>query len=87
MSYTVLKQINLEGFEPTGKTRHFFGNELLSKPSFLQIAKYDDDPGYYLFYLDSDKDVLTDTYHETIDKAFEQAEWEFGIKLVNWSSI
>lgn len=69
---------------PTGKTRHWSGGELLPAPSELRIVKYPDDPGFYLFYCDSDGKELTDTYHDSLEGALAQAEWEFEAKASEW---
>jgi hypothetical protein len=87
MDYKVIKEILLEYKVPTGKTKHFAGSEELPPASKLQIIQYEDDEGFYLFYLDSTGEVMTDTYHTTIDGAIEQADWEYGIKQDEWVNI
>ncbi len=42
------------------------------------ICKYEQEPGYYLFSCDEHWMEFADTYHETIDDALEQAEFEFS---------
>ncbi|GFL61111.1 hypothetical protein TUM15775_18620 [Neisseria gonorrhoeae] len=37
-----------------------------------------------MFYLDETGQEQTDTYHDTLDSAFEQAEFEFGISKEEW---
>lgn len=71
----------------TGKTRHYFGTEPLSSPSELRIVIYQGDPGYYLFYCNSTGDVLTDTYHDKLSGAVDQAEWEFNVKDNEWEIL
>ena len=87
MGYKILKEVSLERFFATGKTRHFSGNIELPKPDFLQIVKYEDDTGYYLFYLNGSKECMTDTYHETIKNAIDQAQWEFGVDANDWEEV
>jgi hypothetical protein len=87
MSYKILKKISLEGINATGKTRHYFGNEEIPKPVELQIVQYDGDTGYYLFYLNKDGEEMTDTYHDTIESAFRQAEWEYNILPEKWLTL
>ena len=87
MDYKILKEVSLRDFVATGKTKHYSGNTELPKPDFLQLVKYDDDTGYYLFYLDSNKECMTDTYHETIENAIDQALWEFGVKANDWEQV
>ena len=69
---------------PTGRTRHIAGAELLPTPTELRIVQYDGDPGFLLLYLDADRQELTDTYHSTLEGAFAQAEFEFGVKPDDW---
>ncbi len=69
---------------PTGKTRHFLGTSELPSPSELRIVQYTEDPGYYLLYFDETGEELTDTYHDTLSQAMEQAEWEFGVRPDEW---
>jgi len=61
---------------PTDRTRHVVDGE--PKEPFLQlaIARYPGDDGYYLFYLDSGGGVVTDTYHDSLEGAVEQADYE-----------
>ncbi|HLP41412.1 MAG TPA: hypothetical protein VK465_07895 [Fibrobacteria bacterium] len=83
----IIKRIKLKPFNaPTGNTRHFLGQTELAPPSELVIVQYPEDPGFYLLYLDTDGEELTDTYHETLEKALDQAEWEFGVKPADWVS-
>ena len=81
----VIRQIRLgPNHQTTGKTRHFHGEKLLPVPAFLQVVQYAEDPGFYLLYLDQNGQELTDTYHETLAGAFEQARWEFSVESTEW---
>jgi hypothetical protein len=71
----------------TGKTRHMLGTQPAPTPSELRIVQYPDDAGYYLFYCDDTGKEFTDTYHDTVDKAMAQAEWEFRVRPAEWQSI
>ncbi|WP_194817234.1 hypothetical protein [Nocardia sp. XZ_19_385] len=72
--------------QATGVTRHSLisgsvtqildpGTQFLA----LAIAKYNEDAsaGCYLFYCDANWSVLTDTWHETVEDAIDQANAEF----------
>ncbi len=84
--YRILKSVILKNrHRITEKTRHFVGKTVLPRPYQLKIAKYDNDEGYYLFYCDRHGEELTDTYHETIEKAELQASWEFCIDQADWT--
>lgn len=50
-------------------------------PAALRISQYQGDAGFYLLYLDLDGEEITDTYHMTLQDAFEQANWEFGADI------
>ena len=81
---------------PTGKTRHTHGivipegliaGEDLPTPSELIIAQIPPDDGYYLLYLDSQGDEITDTYHDTLEQALDQAKWEFQVEPHEWETM
>jgi hypothetical protein len=83
--YRLLWKIKLgERHTPTGKTRHYLGGAEAPTPVELRIIRYPDDPGYYLFYCDGEGVEFTDTYHDTVDEAKAQAEWEFNVKPEEW---
>jgi hypothetical protein len=42
------------------------------------------DPGYHLLYFDDQGEEMTDTYHENLNAAFEQAKAEFGVVKEDW---
>jgi hypothetical protein len=54
----------------------------------LRIACYDDpaEDGVYLFSENEAGDVLADTWHEDVEDAFEQAEFEFGLTRSAWQA-
>jgi hypothetical protein len=43
------------------------------------------DAGYYLLYLDSEGMEMTDTWHESVAAAIEQAKFEFGLMPDDWN--
>jgi len=84
----ILKQAVLSDRHiPTGRTVHHVGGTVAPTPAVLQIARYEGDPGFYLFYCSATGEVLTDTYHQTLDAALHQAEFEFGIRGSEWSDV
>lgn len=87
--YAILKQVSLStSHMPTGKTQHRQGGrQLLPTPAQLQIVRSAGEPGFYLLHLDKSGKEQTDTYHETIDGALSQAEWEFSIKPNEWENV
>ena len=62
---------------PTGRTRHIRDGEAEGAFAQLAIARYPDGAGYYLLCLDAEGAVVTDTYHDSVEAAVEQADYEF----------
>jgi hypothetical protein len=73
----VLKFADLTDSSTTGATRHIVGGDEVTDFAALAIAQYPSDSGFYLFYCDESWEVVTDTYHDSIRAAIEQAEFEF----------
>lgn len=91
MSNMVLIQsvkLDLLQHSRTGNTRHFRGGrELLELPHELRIEKYQHSDGsidYYLIHCDSLGNELTDTWHDSLERAMKQAEREFGVQPNEW---
>ncbi len=74
----VLLAADLEGAVVTGNTRHVVGGVEVTDFSVLAIAQYDGDPAVYLFYCDDAWDTITDTWHDSVEAAIHQAEFEFN---------
>ena len=64
--------------------RHYVQGGLIEEICGLQIVRYADDAGYYLLYLDKNGKEITDTYHENIESAIEQADLEFDLTGKLW---
>ena len=73
-----------ERHEPTGACRHTVAGELMEQASGLAICRYEQDGGFYLFYCNEDWKVITDTWHETLEDAKEQAEFEYKGARASW---
>jgi hypothetical protein len=83
--YKVIKELILNSHHlPTGNTIHISEGREIPTPYKLQIAQYSDGNGFYLFYLNKENEVLTDTYHDSIIQAEEQAEFEFNVNGSDW---
>ncbi|MBN9659006.1 MAG: hypothetical protein J0H49_12555 [Acidobacteria bacterium] len=67
-----------------GAARHFVGGQQAPRPSRLAIGAYGKNAGFYLLYYDEDDMEITDTYHNSVDEAQAQAEFEFGIVRAEW---
>jgi hypothetical protein len=72
---------------PTGRTLHFIAGVPAPTPAELRIVQYEDDPGFYLLGCNESGIEFTDTYHESLDKAMSQAEWEFNAKPDEWEIV
>lgn len=84
----LLRRIKLKSaHKPTGKTQHFHGDKPLPAPTELRIVQFSSDPGCYLFYCDESGIEMTDTYHDSVQEAMAQAEFEFGIAADEWSEV
>lgn len=68
----------------TGRTTHWLYGDVLPEPRALLISQREGDPGFYLNYLDGHGESQTNTYHDTLDGAFAQAEFEFAIRREDW---
>lgn len=66
-----------ERCRPTGNCKQRVGGVLLGPAAALAICQCDDGTGYYLFGCKPDWTTVTDTWHETVEKAMEQAEFEY----------
>lgn len=71
---------------PTGKTQHYAGSQAIPAASLLKIARYADEEGCYLLHFDNAGNELTDTFHESVEEAMAQAEWEYQVKSGDWRS-
>jgi hypothetical protein len=48
------------------------------------IVELDPGGGFYLLYLDDRGSEMTDTWHESVALAMEQAEYEFCLSPKEW---
>jgi hypothetical protein len=76
---TVVQVADLASARPTRRTRHIRFGEELSAGAFryLVVAQYEGESDVYLFYLDEQWRVLSDTLHADVERAIQQAEYEF----------
>ena len=73
-----------------GRTKHTKkdANGLREFPPFvaLEIASYPGERSCYLFHL-CENGESTDTWHETLDEALDEAEWEFEVQRHDWVDV
>lgn len=88
MNYTVIQYVYLTNeHSSTFRTVHKIGDKVIDKPYKLQIVKYKNCNGFYLIHLNINEEEMTDTYHDTLEDAMEQADWEFGINKKEWVKL
>lgn len=74
----------------TGNTNHSVDGELIKTlPAYLQIESNPLVEGeFYLIHYDQDgEDLLTDTLHDSVGHAMNQAEFEFGVSSSQWEEL
>lgn len=52
----------------------------------LAICKYPNESRFYLFYCDENWNAATDTWHETVEGAKEQADFEYKGSRSTWEN-
>jgi hypothetical protein len=70
--------------ELTGCTRHFRDGQRQSSFHGLVIATYSKEDGVYLFYCGENWSVENDTFHDSVESAKAQAEFEFKGTSQTW---
>ena len=79
---TCLAWADLTSRDATGFTRHGVdGTDVTGTFAGLAICAYDGSDEYYLFYCDAGWETITDTWHETMQDALDQAAAEYGDAL------
>lgn len=75
--------VNIE-HRHTGNTKHHRHGLLPPSPA-LAICQYENEGSFYLFGCDEKWKCVSDTYHDTLEDAFHQAEWEYEGISSAWS--
>jgi hypothetical protein len=79
---------------PTGEAQHTAGElakgervpaESLQATAWLEISEEDD--GFFLLHFNVGGECFADTWHQTLDDAKRQAEFEFGIAAGEWTPV
>jgi hypothetical protein len=68
----------------TGNTRQIVAGKLMGPMAGLAICPYDGDEAFYLFGCDPEWNSLTDTWHQSLDEAKDQAEFEYEGAKWTW---
>jgi hypothetical protein len=69
---------------PTGACKQIVAGQSQGPVACLAICECKDGC-YYLFGCDSDWNVITDTWHETVEDALDQAEFEYEGISKTWN--
>lgn len=77
----------------TGKVMHLQGPrtagglevDTLPEPSTVEIAEQDG--AVFLLRLDDAGECIADTWHESVDAAKEQANYEYGVEIGDWEDL
>ena len=81
----MLETVEVSAAAATGNTKHIVGGGVQPPARKLAIGQYSGEPGVYLFYCDAEWQVLTDTFHDSIAAAKEQAEFEYVGSTARWN--
>ena len=85
--YLRVAKARVEQTRVTGKTRHYRDGKQQRPPQSLEIVQLPPDTGYYLLYLDENGIEVNDTWHESLDRAMDQANCEFGLSAEEWERV
>lgn len=72
---------------PTGGCRQLVAGVLQGPAAGLAIGQYEGEAAYYLFGCDAAWNAVTDTWHETLEDALQQAEFEYEGVARTWSVV
>ena len=74
--------------EVTGNTRHLWhGAEASPFPDPIAVEIVEEEGAFFLFRLDESGECIADTWHETVEAAKAQAEFEYKIKNGDWREV
>ncbi|MGO9435734.1 MAG: hypothetical protein ACLPH3_24200 [Terracidiphilus sp.] len=80
-----IKRVALnEGHLRPGRTRHSSNGKEFRPFTSLAICQSPGDAGYFLMHI-GEKGQAADTWHENLEDAMHQAEWEFGVQAEEWT--
>jgi hypothetical protein len=86
---TAIRRVMLgQHHQNPGQTKHTLIDEKGARPfppfTSLAITTCPSDSGYSLMHICADGS-RTDTWHQTLEDALHQAEWEFGVQRSEWT--
>ena len=71
---------------PTGTCRQVVAGVLQGSAAGLAICQYPGEDCFFLFGCDEDWNSVTDTWHEKLEDAMRQAEFEYAGVSETWAS-
>lgn len=76
-----------ERHKPTHAYRHTVDGKIIEQVWGLAICQRLDHPSFYLFRCEYDYVPITNTWHATLEEAFEQAEFEYVGVNATWQQF
>jgi hypothetical protein len=80
----ILGEVDVSDVSPTGRTQHTVDGVPLTNVIKLRLVRLAGDTSIYLIHYGPNGTELTDTCHESIEEALEQASFEYGIGKSDW---
>jgi len=68
----------------TGNCKQIVAGKLMGTMAGLAICQYDKNDAFYLFGCTADWNSVTDTWHQTVEEAKGQAEFEYQGTIHTW---
>jgi hypothetical protein len=68
----------------TGNCKQIVAGILQGPAAALAVCRYPGEDGYYLFGCNAAWECVTDTWHQTLEEAKAQAEFEYAGVSVTW---
>lgn len=68
----------------TGNCRQMVDGELVGPAARLAICQYETEDSFYLFGCDENWETIADTWHQTLEDAKQQAEFEYEGVSATW---
>jgi hypothetical protein len=69
-----------------GRTKHTINGADFPPFVSLEIVQYPNDKSFYLFHITADGKIA-DTWHESVEAAMDQTEFEFAVQRSDWTDV
>jgi hypothetical protein len=83
LEWKVVASIELDEGHSESQTKHVINGTPCLRFARLEVCKSGEDAGFYLMHICTDGRG-TDTFHESLNDAIDQAEFEFGVRREDW---